>query len=104
MDVSLLYFEDCPNWEVTDQRLAAIAAGNPDVVVTRHRIETVAEAERLGFHGSPSILIDGIDVFAAPDAGVGLSCRVYVTPDGLAGSPTMEQLRDALGVAAEGAR
>jgi hypothetical protein len=40
--------------------------------------------------------VDGVDVFAEPDAGVGLSCRVYRTPDGLAGAPTMEQLRAAL--------
>ncbi|CAB4733017.1 unannotated protein [freshwater metagenome] len=101
MDVSLLYFDDCPNWKVADQRLAAIAAECPDVVVTRHRVETVEEAERLEFHGSPSILVDGVDVFAEPGAGVGLSCRVYRTPEGLAGSPTLEQLRDALGVTKE---
>lgn len=98
MDVSLLYFDDCPNWKVADQRLAAIAAEHPDVVVTRHRVETVEDAERLGFHGSPSILVNGVDAFAAPDAGVGLSCRVYRTPDGLAGAPTMDQLRAALGM------
>lgn len=98
MDVSLLYFDSCPNWKVADQRLAAIAAERPDVVVTRHRVETVEEAERLGFHGSPSILVDGVDVFAEPGAGVGLSCRVYRTPAGLAGTPTMEQLRAALRV------
>ena len=103
MDVSLLYFDDCPNWKLADQRLAAIAAERPDVAVTRHRVETAEEAERLRFHGSPSILVDGVDVFAEPDAGVGLSCRVYRTSDGLAGTPTMEQIRDALGVAAEGA-
>jgi hypothetical protein len=98
MDVSLLYFDDCPNWKVADQRLAAIAAEHPDVVVTRHRVETVEEAERLGFHGSPSILVDGVDVFAEPGSGVGLSCRVYRTLDGLTGSPTIEQLRAALRV------
>ena len=85
MDVSLLYFDDCPNWNVAHRRLAAIATERPDVVVTRHRVGTVEEAERLGFHGSPSILVDGVDVFAEPSAGVGLSCRVYRTPDGLAG-------------------
>lgn len=104
MDVALLYFDDCPNWKVADQRLAAIAAERPDVVVTRHRVETVEQAERLGFHGSPSILVDGVDVFADPGAGVGLSCRVYRTPQGLAGAPTMEQLRAALGVADAGRR
>jgi hypothetical protein len=98
MDVSLLYFDDCPNWKLANQRLAAIAAERPDVVVTRRRVETVEEAERLGFHGSPSILVDGVDVFAEPGAGVGLSCRVYRTPDGLAGAPTMDQLRAKLGV------
>ena len=101
MDITLLYFDGCPNWKVADQRLAAIAAEHPDVVVTRRRVETVEEAEQLGFHGSPSILVDGIDVFAQPGDGVGLSCRVYRTPSGLAGAPTMEQLRAALGVTDE---
>ncbi len=77
MNVSLLYFDDCPNWKVADQRLAAIANERPDVVVTRLRVETLEEAERLGFHGSPSILVEGVDIFAKPGDGVGLSCRLY---------------------------
>jgi hypothetical protein len=96
MDITLLYFDDCPNWRVADERLAEIAAERADLKVTRHLVETLEEAERVGFHGSPSILVDGVDVFAEPDAGVGLSCRVYRTPDGLAGAPTVEQLRAAL--------
>lgn len=96
MDITLLYFDDCPNWRVADERLAAIAAERADLKVTRHLVDTLEEAERVGFHGSPSILVDGVDVFAEPDAGVGLSCRVYRTPEGLAGAPTMEQLRAAL--------
>lgn len=96
MDITLLYFDDCPNWRVADERLAAIAAERADLTVTHHLVDTLEEAERVGFHGSPSILVDGVDVFAEPDAGVGLSCRVYRTPDGLAGAPTVEQLRAAL--------
>jgi hypothetical protein len=96
MDVSLLYFDDCPNWKVADERLAAIAAERADVVLSRHLVDTLEEAERLGFHGSPSILVNGVDVFAEPDAAVGLSCRVYRTPDGLAGVPTVQQLQMAL--------
>jgi len=98
MDIALLYFDDCPNWKIADERLAAIAAERPDLTVPRHLVETLEEAERVGFHGSPSILVDGVDVFAEPDAGVGLSCRVYRTPDGPAGAPTVEQLRAALAV------
>jgi len=40
--------------------------------------------------------VDGVDIFADADAPVGLSCRVYQTPDGPAGSPTLEQLRAAM--------
>jgi len=103
MDITLLYFDGCPNW-LADQRLAAIAAGRADLMVTGHRVETLEEAERVGFHGSPSILVDGVDLFAEPGAGVGLSCRVYRTPDGLSGAPTVEQLRAALGVVDEDER
>ncbi|GAB3662702.1 hypothetical protein GCM10027596_24730 [Nocardioides korecus] len=98
MDIALLYFDDCPNWKIADERLAAIAAERPDLTVSRHLVDTIDEAERVGFHGSPSILVDGVDVFAEPDAGVGLSCRVYRTPDGPAGAPTLEQLRAAFAV------
>ncbi len=96
MDIALLYFDDCPNWKIADERLAVIAVERPDLTVSRHLVDTLEEAERVRFHGSPSILVDGIDVFAEPDAGVGLSCRVYRTPDGPAGAPTIEQLRTAL--------
>ncbi len=96
MDIALLYFDDCPNWKIADERLVAIAAERPDLTVTRHLVDTVEEAERVGFHGSPSILVDGVDAFAEPEAGVGLSCRVYRTPDGPAGAPTVQQLRTAL--------
>lgn len=93
MELTLQYFDGCPNWQIADQRLAQLASGHPDVTVTRHRVESAEEADRIGFHGSPSILVDGVDAFAAPGAAVGLSCRLYPTPDGLAGAPTLDQLR-----------
>lgn len=96
MEITLQYFEGCPNWKVADERLRLIAAERPGTTVTRHRVDTMDEAQRVGFHGSPSILIDGVDVFAEPDAGVGLACRVYATPDGPAGAPTLDQLRAAV--------
>jgi hypothetical protein len=96
MDITLLYFEGCPNWKVADQRLATIAAERPDITVTHRLVESIEEAERLGFHGSPSILVDGEDAFADADTAVGLSCRVYRTPEGPAGAPTVEQLQAVL--------
>jgi hypothetical protein len=104
MDITLLYFDDCPNWQVAHRRLAAVVAERPEVSVTLQRVETPEEAERVGFHGSPSIVVDGVELFAEPGAGVGLSCRVYSTPDGLSGAPTVEQLKAALGLAGEDLR
>jgi hypothetical protein len=49
-------------------------------------------AEEHGFRGSPTVLIDGVDPFADNDAPVGLSCRMYVTERGLAGTPSIDQL------------
>ncbi len=93
----LQYFDGCPNWEITQEQLDVIAAERPDIAVTRQLVETPDEAERVGFQGSPSIRIDGTDPFADSVAGAGLACRIYRTPDGPAGSPTLGQLHEAIG-------
>ncbi len=96
MDVTLLYFDDCPNWLDADRHLETLADEIPDLVVHRQVVDTPEEAERTGFRGSPSVQVDGVDLFADTDALVGLSCRIYQTPDGPKGSPTLSQLREAL--------
>lgn len=96
MDITLLYFEDCPNWKTADAHVRTLAAELPHVKVTRRSVDTLEQAEQTGFRGSPSVLIDGIDAFADPGDTVGLSCRIYQTPDGPAGSPTLDQLRRVL--------
>lgn len=95
MDVTLLYFDGCPSWQVTDRRLRTLAAERP-FELTRRRVETPEAAEELRFRGSPTVLVDGRDPFAEGDEPFGLSCRIYQTPDGPAGAPTVEQLREAL--------
>ncbi|WP_026548773.1 alkylmercury lyase [Arthrobacter sp. Br18] len=96
MKITLQYFDDCPNWTLAHERLVALAEERTDIVLSLQKIETADDAERAGFHGSPSIRINDIDVFAAPGAPVGLACRRYLTPDGPAGAPTIDQLRAAL--------
>jgi len=59
-------------------------------------VTTREEAEQVGFRGSPTIFVDGFDPFATRDEAVGLACRLYQTPAGLAGSPTEEQLFEAI--------
>lgn len=96
--VTLLHFDGCPHVEMASANLQAAAEQTPaaDIVVRRTAVNTVEDAERLGFLGSPTILIDGVDPFAEPGAAPGLSCRVYQTEGGLAGSPTIAQLSAVL--------
>lgn len=98
MNVSLLYFDDCPNWTVADERLreALSLVGRDDLAVEYILVQTPEEAEALGFRGSPTILIDGHDPFAEEGAPVGLACRVFQTDEGLRGSPTLAQLLEVL--------
>ena len=94
--IELLYFPDCPNWRVADERVRLVADRH-GVTVAYRLVESAEEADSLGFRGSPTILIDGHDPFATGDEPFGLACRLFVTPDGPAGAPTVEQLERALG-------
>lgn len=87
MEIRLRYFDRCPNWQTVSQRLrdALREMGMNDMRLMLERVETTEDAERLRFIGSPTILIDGRDPFAGTDANFGLTCRVYQTPEGLAG-------------------
>lgn len=97
VDVLVLYFSGCPSWKAALERVhaASVRAGVP-VQVSARAVESNEVAERLGFTGSPTILLDGRDPFAQPGRMSALACRVYATPEGLAGSPTVDQLVDAL--------
>ena len=99
MDVELLYVDDCPNWRQTADLLDDLAA---ELAFTWSAVlvNTPEDAQAVGFHGSPSIHIDGVDPFADPTMPVGLSCRIYRTPTGAAASPDRSQLRAALIAAA----
>lgn len=96
MRIELLYFDDCPNWKLADEQLRVLALSR-DLEVAHRLVTTPEEAEATGFRGSPTILVDGRDPFATGDEPFGLACRIYQTPDGPAGSPTLEQLENAIG-------
>lgn len=98
MKVELLYFDGCPNWNVAEERLmdALTATGRDSITVHHRKVETIEEAAEVGFTGSPTVRIDGHDPFLTGGEQVGLACRVYATPEGLRGSPTVEQFIEVL--------
>lgn len=100
VELILLTVPACPNAEAFEERLAAALAGHPRVVVRRREVADEREAAEAGMHGSPTLLIDGVDPFAQPGQAPSVSCRLYRDADGhLAGVPPVEALRQALAAA-----
>ena len=97
MKVELLHIVDCPNTDIaeTNARAALDALGLGGVPVELVTIRTEAEAANTQFGGSPTILVDGVDLFPTTPAR-SLACRVYATGSGYAGAPTQEQIEAAL--------
>ena len=98
MKITLRYFDGCPNWRLAEARLRRVlaAVGAPSAELALERVETPEDAERMGFLGSPTVLVDGDDPFAGEGLPVGLACRVYRTERGPEGAPSEAQLRAAL--------
>jgi hypothetical protein len=96
--VELLVVPDCPNEAVAREVLgeAAQLAGIADLQTTVTVVDTDEQAQRRGFVGSPTFLMNGVDPFAVAGAPTGVTCRVYTTSHGPAGVPDVAALRDAL--------
>ena len=99
MEVRLVYFEGCPSWQLARTRLrqGLDRLGRADVSISEVRVETADEATAAGFAGSPTILINGRDLFPRSTAWAGgLACRLYRSPTGSTGVPRVEDIVSAL--------
>ena len=95
--MELLVVPDCPNQVLAHELTrAAVAELGAEASVTTTVIDTDAHAQARGFTGSPTFLINGRDPFAEPGAAVAVACRMYRTRAGLAGVPTLTELREAM--------
>jgi len=96
MQVDILYFEGCPNHAPTVARVKQIAADmGLTIPVTEVQITTPEEAQQRRFLGSPTVLVNGVDIDpnARQKTSYGLSCRVY---PGMAGLPPDDMIQAAL--------
>jgi hypothetical protein len=97
LELSVLAVPDCPNGPIMLERLGLVLADYPDARVTGHVVRDEAEAVRLGMHGSPTLLVNGIDPFAVPGSRASVSCRVYRDESGRGqGAPSVAALRRAV--------
>jgi len=99
MRVEVLYFEDCPNHAPTVERVRAelVSRGLPKEI-EEVGIHNQAEAAALGFLGSPSVRINGLDIEeeARNLKSFGMSCRTYLEGTVRSGSPSSDLIGRAL--------
>ncbi|MCX4781597.1 DF family (seleno)protein [Streptomyces sp. NBC_01264] len=90
MRIHLLVVPDCPHHKPAAELLRRVLEdiGSSTTIATRV-INDQAEAERIGFIGSPTVLINGRDPFPEPGRPAGLACRMYQTSDGPVASPAV---------------
>ena len=87
MRVELLATPDCPHVEQAEEiAREALADNGHTPLIERVYVSDLDNAAGLGFHGSPTLRIDGRDVVPVPaDDPINLGCRLYEQPDGTLG-------------------
>jgi hypothetical protein len=98
MRVELLWWEGCPSYPETLADLEqTLAAAGHETQVEMIEIESDEQARRERFPGSPTIRIDGEDIFPAESEPYSLTCRIYRLRDGRPSpTPDPEDLREAI--------
>jgi hypothetical protein len=95
-EIILVYDADCPNVNAARDALReAVARAQLDIGWVEHERTTQRLPKRFLRFGSPTILVDGRDVADEPGA-TAACCRVYHTPDGLAGVPPAQAILAAI--------
>ncbi|MGZ9225101.1 MAG: DF family (seleno)protein [Anaerolineales bacterium] len=97
MKIQLLYFDDCLSWEAGLKNLrTALKDENLSASIEMVNVADDDDATRLKFLGSPHFRVDGEDLWHEEREIYSLSCRVYPTPEGIKGFPTVSMLREQL--------
>jgi hypothetical protein len=98
MRVELLWWEGCPSYPETLADLErSLAEAGVDTQVQTIEIESDEDARRERFPGSPTIRIDGEDIFPSADEYHALCCRVYRLRDGRPSpTPDPDDLREEI--------
>jgi hypothetical protein len=97
LQIDILYTADCTDWEpAVELHQQALADLNLEAEFNYWVIENDRQAIQSYFIGSPTIRVNGDDLFPVQGATAGLRLRSYWTDEGLLGHPTYTMLIDAL--------
>ena len=99
MQITFLYYEDCPSHAEALQRLRTVLSEESiEAEIEIIKVETDEQAQKLRFIGSPTIRIDGQDIDPpSKEAFYALTCRGYYQEDGrISPLPSPEMIRRAI--------
>jgi len=99
MDIEILYFEGCPNHQPALQRVQELLKEEGlSAEISQVQVSDQTTACKIGFLGSPSVRVNGLDVEPAARTthAYGMMCRTYVSEFGREGLPSREVIRRAL--------
>jgi hypothetical protein len=92
MRVELLYWDADPNYMTARQRLVEVLTEDAfETPIQMVAVNSQQDADLLGFVGSPTIRIDGADIWPDAEGHVGLHLRAY-PPDAQADGPAVEPM------------
>jgi hypothetical protein len=105
MKIEVLYFEGCPNHKPAVERVRELLRQEAILAeVMEVNVNDASVAQKLGFLGSPSVRVNGLDV--EPERRTardyGMMCRTDVVNGRRQGLPSCEMLRQAFREALSG--
>ena len=94
--IRLLYFDGCPNAQSTLSNLRSVLA-SVDQQISLEIVEVDAETFAEPFEGSPSILVNGVDLYTQHEpASHQFACRVFQIDGERTGEMPEEFIRERL--------
>jgi hypothetical protein len=99
MRIEILYFDGCPNYKPAVERVQELLGDEGvSAEVLEINVRELSAAQELGFLGSPTVRVNGLDV--EPEARTarefGMTCRTYSMDGRREGLPSRELLRRAV--------
>jgi hypothetical protein len=98
MQIDILYMEECTDWQTAAELVQQVLDDlGMAATIDYWLISSDREATEAYFMGSPTIRVDGQDLFPVhSDIPAGMRLRSYITEEGLLGHPTYSMLYEAL--------
>lgn len=98
MKIQILYIDECASYQNAREWLEQVLAEEGMYApIEMIRVTDEEDAVNKQFVGSPTLRVDGADLFPEQTSNVyAIQCRVYRTAQGFKGTPTKEMLRAAI--------